>query len=179
MRTVILFLDSTIFSEVPPLRAMWAPIGQQACVPIVGTHGRRFLTGVLNIKTGDYIDLASDEFHQGQFQELLHQVRRHWRGWRIVLFVDRNTAHTARLSRQLARALKIQLRWLPKACSELNVMDHLWRHVKNDVAANEPTPNVDDTVRRARRYVRALTPRERLQKAGARSADFWLADVLA
>ena len=175
---MILFLDSTIFSEVPPLRAMWAPIGQQACVPIVGTHGRRFLTGVLNIKTGNYIDMVSGEFHQGQFQDLLRQIRRHWRGWQIVLFVDRNTAHTARASRRLARALKIQLRWLPKACSELNVMDHLWRHVKDDVAANEPTPKVDETVRRARRYIRSLTPRERLQKAGVLSADFWLADVL-
>jgi len=35
-RTVILFLDSTIFSKVPPLRALWAPMGQQACVPIPG-----------------------------------------------------------------------------------------------------------------------------------------------
>ena len=43
-------------------------------------------------------------------------------------------------------------------------MDHLWRHVKVDVAANEPTPKVDETVRRARRYIRSLTPRERLQK---------------
>jgi len=157
---------------------MWAPIGQQACVPIVGTHARRFLTGVLNIKTGNYIDRVSCEFHQGQFQAMLWQLRRHWRGWRIVLFVDRNTAHTARRSRQLAGSLKIQIRWLPKACSELNVMDQLWRHVKDDVAANEPTPYVDETVRQARRYVRSLTPRERLQKAGVRSADFWLADVL-
>jgi len=157
---------------------MWAPIGQQACVPIVGTHARRFLTGVLNIQTGNYFDMVSSEFHQDQFQDMLRQIRRHWRGWQIVLFVDRNTAHTARRSRQLARQLKIQIRWLPKACSELNVMDHLWRHVKHDVAANEPTPNVDETVRRAQRYMCDLTPRERLQKAGVLSADFWLADVL-
>ena len=177
-RTVILFLDSTIFSEVPPLRAMWAPIGQQACVPIVGTHDRRFLTGVLNIKTGDYLDAVSTAFHQDQFQDLLRRIRWHWRGWRIVLFVDRNTAHTAQASRRLARSFKIQLRWLPKACSELNLMDHLWRHVKDDVTANEPTPNVDETVRRAQRYVHSLTPQERLRKAGALSDDFWLADVL-
>ena len=29
-RTVILFLNSTIFSEVPPLRAVWARTGEQA-----------------------------------------------------------------------------------------------------------------------------------------------------
>ncbi len=158
---------------------MWAPIGEQACVPIVGTHDRRFLTGVMNIKTGDDLDSVSTVFRQEQFQGILHQIRRHGRGWRIVLFVDRNTSHQAHASRQLARDLGIQLRWLPKVCSELNVIDHLWRHVKGDVVANEPTPNVDETVRRAQHYVRSLTPKERLQKAGVLSADFWLADVVA
>ena len=177
-RTVILFLDSTIFSEVPPLRAMWAPIGQQACVPVIGSHERRFLTGVMNIKTGDYLDAVSDEFHQEHFQTMLAQMRRHWRGWHIILFLDRNSSHTADASQALARVLGIHLRWLPKACSELNVMDQLWRHVKNDVAANEPTPNVDETARRAQCYVHALSPKERLEKAGVLSKNFWLADVL-
>jgi hypothetical protein len=105
---------------------MWAPIGQQACVPIMGSHDRRFLTGILNIKTGDYIDARSDEFHQEHFQTLLVQMRRHWRGWHIVLFLDRNSPHTADASQELAHDLGIQLRWLPKACSELNVMDQLY-----------------------------------------------------
>jgi transposase len=175
---VILFLDSTIFSEVPPLRAMWAPIGQQAKVPIWGSHNRRFLTGVLNIQTGQYIDAISTEFHQEHFQTFLHQIRSHWRGWRIVLFLDRNTPHKAYRSREVAGELAIQLRWLPKACSELNVMDQLWRHVKEDVAANEPTPNLDATVRRASAYVHSLSPQERLRKAGVLSEHFWLADVL-
>jgi transposase len=175
---VILFLDSTIFSEVPPLRAMWAPVGQQARVPIMGSHGRRFLTGVINIQTGDYLDYVSLQFHQEQFQAVLRLIRSHWRGWRIVLFLDRNKPHRANASLELARELKIQLRWLPKACSELNVVDHLWRDVKANVAANEPTPDVDGTVNRASCYAHALTCRERLQKAGVRSKDFWLADMI-
>jgi hypothetical protein len=175
---VILFLDSTIFTEVPPLRAMWAPIGQQARVPITGEHARRFLTGVMNIRTGDYLDFASALFHQEHFQAILRQIRRHWRGGQIILFVDRNTPHKAQASRRLARELNIQLRWLPKACSELNVMDHLWRHVKDLAAANEPTPNVLATVERARREIRQMSPQDRLQKAGVLSKEFWLADVL-
>ena len=175
---MILFLDSTIFTQVPPLRAMWMPIGQQARVPITGKHERRILTGVMNIRTGDYLDFASAEFHQRHFQNILRAIRRHWRGWHIVLFVDRNTPHKAGASRRLARELNIQLRWLPKACSELNVMDHLWRHVKNLIAANEPTPNVIATVNRARRAIRRMTSKERLRKAGVLSKDFWLADVL-
>lgn len=157
---------------------MWAPIGQQARVPITGDHARRILTGVMNIRTGDYIDFASAQFHKEHFQNSLRAIRRHWRGWHIVLFVDRNTAHKAGASRRLACELNIQLRWLPKACSELNVMDQLWRHVKDRIAANEPTPNVFATVKRARREIRQMTPKERLRKAGVLSKDFWLADVL-
>ena len=174
----MLFLDTTIFSEIPPLRAMWAPIGQQACVPITGAHARRFLTGVLNIQTGTYLDAASAEFHQEHFQVLLRQIRRRWCGWRIVLFLDRNTPHTAGASRRLARQLGLELRWLPKACPELNVMDTLWRSVKDEIAANEPTPDVDATVARAQEYVHALSPAERLEKAGVYAEGFWLADVL-
>lgn len=175
---MILFLDSTIFSEVPPLRAMWAPIGQQACVPITGSHARRFLTGVLNIQTGTYLDAVSTEFQQEHFQVFLRQIRWHWRGWRIVIFLDRNTSHKAAASRRLARQLGIQLRWLPKACSELNVMDTLWRHVKDEMAANEPTPDVEATAERAQCYVHSLSPADRLEKAGVHAKDFWLTDVL-
>lgn len=157
---------------------MWAPIGQQACVPILGSHARRFLTGVMNIRTGDCLDFASEEFHQEHFQNILRVIRRHWRGWRIVLFLDRNTPHKAGASRRLARELHIQLRWLPKACSELNVMDCLWRQVKDLMAANAPTPDVHATVERARRTIRQMSPQERLRKAGVLSKDFWLADVL-
>ncbi|MDE3089904.1 MAG: transposase [Chloroflexota bacterium] len=174
-----MFLDSTLFTEVPPLRAMWAPIGQQARVPITGQHARRFVTGVMNIRTGDYLDFVSTKFRQEQCQAVLRQIRRQWRGWQIVLFVDRNTPHKAMASRRLARELNIQLRWLPKACPELNVMDHLWRHAKDLISANEPTPNVVATVKRAQREIRRMTPQERLRKAGILSKDFWLADVLA
>ncbi len=157
---------------------MWAPRGAQVQMPITGSHDRRILSGVLNIKSGDYLDYISKQFTHVEFESVLRQVRRHWRGWRIVLFLDRNKPHKAVSSRQLARKLKIQLRWLPKACSELNALDQLWRRVKDEAAANEGMPNVDATVRRASRHIHALSPRERLRKAGVLSEDFWLADVV-
>lgn len=171
-------LDSTIFTEVPPLRAMWAPIGQQACVPITGTHAKRILTGVLNLKTGAYLQYFSRAFNQDVFANILHVVRRHWRGWHIVLFLDRSKVHRAKYSLQLLSQLDIEVRWLPKACPELNAVDHLWRHLKKDVLANEPLPNMDATLKRAWSYLADLSPRERLQKAGVLSKSFWLASVL-
>ncbi|MBI5029775.1 MAG: hypothetical protein HZB51_04555 [Chloroflexi bacterium] len=50
--------------------------------------------------------------------------------------------------------------------------------MKDEVAANEPTPNVDATARGAQDYDHSLSPKERLEKAGVLSKDFWLVDVL-
>jgi hypothetical protein len=173
-----LFIDSTIFNEIPPLRARWAPIGQQAEVPILGRHrDKRILTGVLNIQTGTYLQYFSQSYNQATFQRILHLIRRHWRGWNIVLFLDKISAQWARSSRQLAKQLGIELRWLPKACPELNPVDHLWRHLKNDILANEPLPDLEATLKRAWSYLADLSPRDRLRKAGVLSERFWLADV--
>lgn len=156
---------------------MWAPIGEQACVPMIGSHAKRFLTGVLNIQSGDYLDYVSHQFRQADFQTILRLIRAHWRGWRIVLFLDRNKPHRTATSRQLARQLGIQLRWLPTACPELNVLDCLWRHLKDDVLANRPLPDLDTVIQYARTEIAMLSRHERLAKAGVYAENFWLAEL--
>jgi len=170
-------MDSITIREIPPLRCAWTLIGQQACVPIIGSHGKQVLSGVINILSGTYLPYLSPNFGQFNFQELLRQTRAFWRGWQIVMFLDKNSAHKALASQALAAQMGIELRWLPTACPELNVMDCLWRHVRDDVLANEPTPTLDATVTRAVAYLDDLTPRQRLTKAGVFSDTFWLNEV--
>lgn len=157
---------------------MWAPIGEQAQVPILGQHHeKRILTGILNIQTGSYFQYSSETYTQETFHIILKLIRRRWRGWHIVLFLDKISAQWARSSRRLAKDLDIQLRWLPTACPELNPLDHLWRHLKNDILANEPLPDLKLTLKYACSYLNDLSPSERLRKAGVLSAHFWLQDV--
>jgi transposase len=153
-------------------------MGQQAEVPVLGRHrAKRILTGVLNIQTGTYLQYFSETYTQRTFHTVMHYLRRHWRGWKIVLFLDKISAQWAASSRQLARQLGIELRWLPKACPELNPVDHLWRHLKKNVLANEPLPDLEATLKRAWSYLAELSPTERLRKAGVLSRRFWLRDV--
>lgn len=167
-----------IVTETPPLRAAWAPMGEQAEVPITGSREKRVLYGVLSPKRGTVLLHGAEDWNQDQFQAVLRQIRSRWRGWHIVLFIDRGSPHKAKRSRRLARELGIQLRWLPVACPELNPVDHLWRHVKQDVLANEAMPDVEASMARACAYIMSLTPKERLCKAGVLSGNFWLGDVL-
>ena len=54
----------------------------------------------------------------------------------MVLFLDRGSPHRAHESQELAKALNIQLRWLPVATPELNAMENLWREGKGHILGN-------------------------------------------
>jgi transposase len=167
-------LDETIICETPPLYSCYGRIGEQVSVPISGSHARRVLHGAMNIESGAVLLLITEEWDQQTHQCFLRMIRSHWRGWGIVLFEDRGSPHTAEDSRRLARQLGIQLRLLPRATSELNAMDQLWRRVKQEALADRPTLSVDQSADAACQNILQLSPQERLRKAGVLSGSFWL-----
>jgi DDE superfamily endonuclease len=171
---VVLFSDAAILTETPPLRACWSLVGEQAEVPITGNRGKKVVFGALNPATGTlWLDEAG-RWNQQAFQDHLRNIRAVWRGWNVVLFLDRGTPHTAKASRALATELGIEVRFLPAACPELNPVEGLWRHAKGRVLANEPTPDLDDSLGRVCEELFEMTGKERLQLAGVLSGNFWL-----
>ena len=93
----------------------------------------------------------------------------------MVLFEDRGSPHTADDSRALARELRLEVRFLPKATPELNAMDQLWRHVKRQVLGSRPTQTIDQSADDACQFILGMSADERLRKAGVLSGNFWLA----
>lgn len=167
-------LDETIITETPPLWSCYCRIGEQAQIPVTGNHTRRILHGAININSGDVALLITQEWVQETHQAFLQMMRAHWRGWHIVLFEDRGSPHTAWDSYEMAAELSIEIRLLPRATPELNAMDHLWRHVKGRALADRRTESIDKSADQACQYIFDLSPRERLQKAGVLSGNFWL-----
>lgn len=115
---------------------------------------------------------------QHHLQAYLQQIRKRWRGWQIVLVLDRGSPHTAYASRQQAPHLGIELRFLPTATPELNPLENLWRYIKDTILANEATPDVVAAVERASTALLELAPQERLGKSGVLAPNFWLKGVL-
>ena len=171
---MVLFLDETLLRQFPPLRSAWAPRGEQAQVPITGENARRVLFGALNPRTGHRVVLQRPTMRQGDFQAFLHLLRTRYPGRPLYLLLDKASCHTAARSRALAASLDIHLLWLPKQWSELNAMDHLWRALKQHVAANRQYPTVDVLAQDAEDWVLGLSPRQALRMAGVLSHHFWL-----
>lgn len=167
-------LDETIITETPPLYSCYGRRGEQVRVPITGSRARRILHGVINIATGAVLFLITDVWTEQTHQHFLTMIRSHWRGWQIILFEDRGTPHTAEDSLEWAKALSLQIRLLPTATPKLNAMDHLWRAVKGRALADRATKTIDISADNACQHILAMSPRQRLHKAGVLSGDFWL-----
>ncbi len=167
-------LDETIITETPPLYYSYGPIGQQACVPITGSHAKRILHGAINVGSGDVTLLITEQWTKETHQGFLSIIRSHWRGWNIVLFEDRASQHTAPDSREWAEDLGIEIRLLPRATPELNAMDHLWRHTKRQTVGNRGTLAIEESTLHACQYILEPDPRDRLRQAGVLSGNFWL-----
>jgi transposase len=175
---VLLFLDATLLRWFPPLRHVWAFRGEQAVVPITGRNAKRVLFGALNPRTGHRLALCRCRYRQEDFQAFLRHLRQHYPGRPLWLLLDRAPAHEAARSQSLAARLGIVLVWLPKQCSELDAVDHLWKELKRLLAANRQFRTIDDEAAQAERWFLGLSPREALRKAGVLSENFWLKDFL-
>lgn len=168
-------LDETILTETPPLSYRYGRRGAQVRIPITGNRAKRILHGAINLRSGAVSLLVTVEWTQATHQMFLRRIRSPWRGWHIVLFEDRGSPHTAGASRRLADELGMEVRLLPRATPELNAMDHLWRHVKREALADQPTLSMETSAAGACWYILGLSPQERLKKAGVFSGNFWLA----
>jgi len=168
-------LDEIIITETPPLYSCYGRIGVQVSVPVTGNRSKRILHAALNIQSGDLLLFITEIWDALTHQYFLEMIRRHWRGWHIILFEDRGTPHTAEDSLEVAAKLAIEVRLLPRACPELNAADHLFRSVKGRALANRQTQTIDASADGACRYLYALSRQERLVKAGVHSGRFWLA----
>jgi transposase len=175
---VLLFEDETILRLFPVLRRAWSLGGEQAIVPITGGNAKRVLFGTINPRTGHRIALCRPNMRQEHFQAFLRLLRHSYPGREIWLLLDEAPCHIAPKSQALAEDLNIVLIWLPKQCSELNAMDHLWRELKDNISANYQFKDIKEHAAMAEHRILSLSKSEALVKAGVLSKNFWLQSFL-
>ena len=175
---VLLFEDETVLRLFPVPRRAWSLKGEPAPIAITGKNAKRVLFATINIRTGHRIVMRYWSMNQDGFQHFLRLLRHCYPGRQVWLVLDEASAHTAVKSQRLAANLDIILVWLPRQCSELNGMDHLWRSVKANISANYQFSDIDEHAQFAENYTLTLTNKDAQRKAGILSKNFWLNSFL-
>lgn len=171
--------DETDVLLFPPLRAGWAPRGQQVRVSITGRNARRVIFGALDLRTGHRVLMCREHARAPDFCAFLQELRHRHRDRPLALLLDEDSCHTAKMSQQLASKLDIRLLWLPYRAPELNPIERLWRFAKQQVSANLQYRSIEAHASRFIEYVQQLSKGAALRKAGLRSRRFWLRGALS
>lgn len=173
-RHVLLCMDETDLLLFPPLRSAWSLRGVPARVEISGWNEKRVVFGAINVRTGHLFLLARERNQAVDFQVFLRWITSHYRGWHVVLLLDQHPAHIAATTAALARAVDVELWWLPKRSPELNPLDQLWGKARDILSSNRQYQDIDDQTDAFIAVLQELPAQQILRLSGLQSTDHWL-----
>jgi transposase len=103
---------------------------------IYSASGRkRFnVLGALNAITHEVVTITNDSYINAlSVCELLRKLGAKHVGEAVTLFLDNARYQKCQIVQELAEQLKIELIYLPSYSPNLNLIERLWRHVKQEV----------------------------------------------
>ena len=111
--------------------------GQQRCVPALTTNTDFALYGALNPLTGEMLHARFDRMISQHTTTFLQQIADAHPNGSMTIIWDRASFHTSRHVEQwLENHPRFEVILLPPRSPQMNPVEDIWRHLKNQVAAN-------------------------------------------
>jgi transposase len=135
--TVFLVQDETRFRTLPPLRRMWMRKGQQAHIATPYQNERFYSYGALELDSGSWVDGLFENANSEATIRYLEHLLAAYPDAPIVVIWDQAKYHTSqKVQGWIEQHERLKALLLPKYAPELNPVEHIWRVVKQRVAAN-------------------------------------------
>ncbi len=135
----------------------WAPIGQ---TPVVITTGQRFCWNIfaaISMQGAMNFMLNDENLNAAIFIVFLRNLLAEIPG-KIILIVDRHSAHTAALTREFVASVsdRLELHFLPPYSQEHNPSELVWNQIKNHEIGRTSIYHAEDMKRKLLASLRAL-----------------------
>ena len=116
----------------------WFPVGRQRIIPTYGKHEGVKLVGCLDYESGHVYVEEHKRYDAQVFLRFLKHVLALYPGKRIVMILDNAKIHHARLLNDFLTENKdkLSLIFLPPYSPNLNLIEELWRWLKDSVINN-------------------------------------------
>jgi transposase len=141
-------MDETTLRLRPPLRACWMKAGQQKCIPVGNMPLRKtwHVFGAYNWRDDTLVTMLSEHENSETFVAFLeHVLLEVCPTQPIVWVMDNASWHLSAMS-QAALSLfeqRVLFCYLPAYCSDLNLLERFWNHLKQQACANRPFADFD------------------------------------
>lgn len=132
----------------------WFLKGKQRIIPTTGKHRGVKLLGVLNYETGQVHCRQDERYDAKVFLEFLKEVVALYPEGKIVMILDNSRIHHAKLLKDfLGDTPRLRLVFLPPYSPELNLIEGLWKWLKNSVINNTFYPTVNEIKSAVRDFI--------------------------
>lgn len=146
---VVISQDESEFHLHPYLALIWSVIGSpQPQVQTPGKNQKRVLYGGLDLRTGKLTTSWADTKSGTHFIEFLEVLLSAYTDRDILLITDNGTFHHTKAVADFLETHqdKLQVKWLPPYCPDLNDIERTWRKLKRSHASNFLFNSLDDLV---------------------------------
>jgi len=141
----IIFQDEARFGRLPVIRAAWAPAGVRPVVKAAIERQFRYVYGAVSPIEGEIDWMTSDSMNTENMSRFLEQVRTAHPDDFILMVVDGASSHK---SGQLTIPDNMTLLALPPYSPELNPVESLWDHVRENACANTYFETLNNVIKK-------------------------------
>ena len=134
----MLYEDESMIRDYQAIMKTWFPVGRQRIIPTYGKHEGVKLVGCLDYESGHVYVEEHKRYDAQVFLRFLKHVLALYPGKRIVMILDNAKIHHARLLNDFLTENKdkLSLIFLPPYSPNLNLIEELWRWLKDSVINN-------------------------------------------
>jgi len=158
-KSVVISQDETEFHLYPYLVAIWSVVGSpQPEVRTPGKNQKRVLYGGLNLKTGHLTSHWATTKSGAHFVEYLEALLRDYPDQKVLMIADNGSFHHTQKVEAYVQEHRdrLEIRWLPPYCPDLNDIERTWRRLKASHASNFLFNSLDELVENVRKGIDEL-----------------------
>ncbi len=134
---ILIFMDESTFKMLPTLTRIWAKKGSKPMIPTYDDKSKIVITGGTNPVVGKTHFRLSPSDSKEYILEFLKQIRRNYPGLDIVIVLDNDSSHKAKIVKKyVTQDQKMRLKYLPSYAPQLNIQENIWKWLRKRVTHN-------------------------------------------
>lgn len=137
------------------IQSTWFLKGKQRIIPTHGQHRGVKLIGTLDYETGEILCVEEEKYDAVTFKKFLVKVLAHYPTGKIVMILDNARIHHAKYLQDFLEENedRLELIFLPPYSPQLNLIEGLWKWLKESVINNVFFPSVQKIVLKVREFI--------------------------
>ncbi len=145
----MIYVDEAEVHLNPPCTRIWAPVGEPAKIPSAGDNRKAVVYGGWDYENDNLVSQISQKKNSKEFIQFLDHIDAEMASnQKLKLVMDNAGYHKANRVKEKLRQKgdRFEVFWLPPYSPNLNLIERVWKYLKENVTNNYFFGNIDSLI---------------------------------